>query len=89
MNYDQKGNKKKLEMPGGCYECSAKKHSTKESLKWQCDNGCYWPENAWKYDEINYYLTLAYWMDAGYPVKEIEKLRPDDYMKIRVIRRLL
>lgn len=72
----------------GCEDCEAN-NDKNENLDWQCKNGCLWRENSWKFDEVNYYMTLAMWANAGIDLNRLDNLTPDDFLKIAFIRKLI
>ena len=79
---DSAGKTKIRGFPVGCEECEI-------DDEWQCEHGCLWPENYWKYDEIKYYLELAQWANAGVDLNRIDSLMPNDFKKIAMVRKML
>ena len=79
---DSTGHVKIKGFPTGCEECDI-------NDDWQCTEGCLWPENYWKYDEVRYYLELAQWANAGVDLNRIDCLVPNDFVKIAMIRKLI
>jgi len=48
-----------------------------------------WRENYWKFDEVNYYMTLAMWANSGMDLNRLDTLTPDDFVKIAFIRKII
>ncbi len=82
MKYDTAGNKKTVfNFPEGCDTCAS-------NNEWDCQN-CSWVDNSWKYDEVMKYYVLAQWAVSGMDLNRIDELRPDDFIKVSIIRKLL
>lgn len=84
FKYD-KQNKLTINIPDGCKKCEF----TYSKDEWQCQSGCLWPENHWKYDEINYYIEMAQWANSGVDLNRIDGLLPNDFYKINIIRKYI
>jgi len=82
VKHDSSGNRRtSFKFPDGCEKCSS-------ATEWDCNN-CLWVENSWKYDEVGKYYVIAQWAEAGMDLNRINELRPDDFIKISIIRKFL
>ncbi len=68
----------KVDMPGGCGPCES-------LIEWDCHH-CFWRDNSWKYDEVNYIYQLANWQAGGLDLNRLPSLQPLDFMKVHALK---
>jgi hypothetical protein len=77
-----KKTKKIRGVPDGCDKCEINDN-------WQCENGCMWPTNAWKYIDISDIINLYRMQQGGLDLNRLESLHMDDFVKVGLIKKFM
>jgi hypothetical protein len=79
LGVDKKGNRAGI--PEGCAGCQS-------TIEWDCEH-CLWPENHWKYEELQRYIVLHKYASGGMDLNRIDSLRITDFAKIAILKEYL
>ena len=53
--------------------------------EWQCENGCLWHDNYWKYDEVSKFINLYKVQKAGCDIFKLGRLNWFDWKKLSIV----